>query len=613
MPRFSTDILYGLGVASVGLLALWVPPFALVLAGAVLGLVLHIMRRRRDKSSVAVRTARRPLVEALWAHSGDDADPGRLTSAVGRLLRDESLADAVVLVAYETGTDQLSGHLSHAGGIAPVSLAVAGANGLLGATLRMGRPLTSDASGQPVEAALGAGVAEDSAWVALPLLDPAPLAACLDGGHLHAESCAWREPSGSDEGSSWRGACAGCVHDPVRGLLALHLTGDNSPDDLAEFLEGLARTLGTMLSMRRLGRRLEVVEAWREQLLDGLLNGLLSTDDEGRVRYMNRRARELFAGASVTGRRLDEIVRLPAGRTAVTRALMEGQATLRAEGLLQREGAEPSSLPVRVNLTPLRMPDNTINGAVCVIEDRSDVAQLENEIRHLDTLAALGRFASGLAHEIRNPLGGIQAGVEFLDHSNEFSGPVREHLSVIQGEVQRVDAILTDLLEVARPRELVAAPVDPVALCRSVLDGFAHLAESVEVRLSLDAPPSCEEICIDEQMIRQVLVNLVKNAIEASPQGAEVELMVLPLDPADASRARGGFVVADRGTGISEEDRAHLFEPFFTRKSKGTGLGLYVSHGFVERHGGRLKVTSRPGGGSSFRVDLPRVTALVGG
>jgi two-component system nitrogen regulation sensor histidine kinase GlnL len=315
------------------------------------------------------------------------------------------------------------------------------------------------------------------------------------------------------------------------------------------------------------------------------------------------------------GRRLDEFVSLPAGSTALTRALMEGRATLRAEGLLHREATDggPASLPVRVNLTPVRVPDGSIRGAVCVLEDRSHVLALENEIRHLDTLAALGRFASGLVHEIRNPMGGIQAGVEYLDQSGEFSGETREHLAVIQGEVRRVDSILTDLLQVARPRELVATPVNPVTLGRSVLDGFRPFAQTVRVNLELHAPDPDETIHADEQMIRQVLVNLIKNAIEASPANGTVELRIISAAPADASRARAGFVVNDRGPGITDEDLPRLFEPFFTRKGQGTGLGLYVSHGFVERHGGRLRVENRPGGGASFRVDLPRVTALVGG
>jgi two-component system nitrogen regulation sensor histidine kinase GlnL len=494
------------------------------------------------------------------------------------------------------------------------------ADGLLGDALRTGRP-TSSEDGSGLASRLEDAWVEpmalpaDEGWVALPLLDPAPLAACVDEGHLHQDDCPARDSAADRTAGCWRGACEGCVHDPVRGVVAVHLLEGAPREGLADFLESLARTLGTIFSLRRLGDRLEVVEAGREQLLDAMLNGLLSTDEEGRIRYQNRRARELFADTVAMGRRLDEFVSLPAGSTALTRALMEGRATLRAEGLLHREATDggPPNLPVRVNLTPVRVPDGSIRGAVCVLEDRSHVLALENEIRHLDTLAALGRFASGLAHEIRNPMGGIQAGVEYLDQSGEFSGETREHLAVIQGEVRRVDSILTDLLQVARPRELVATPVNPVTLGRSVLDGFRPLADTVRVNLELHAPDPDETIYADEQMIRQVLVNLIKNAIEASPIDSAVELKIISAQPADASRARAGFVVNDRGVGIAAEDLPHLFEPFFTRKGQGTGLGLYVSHGFVERHGGRLRVENRPGGGTSFRVDLPRVTALVGG
>ena len=620
MPRIPTDLLYGLSAALTGLLALWLPVPALVAVGLVLGLAVNLLHQRRDKSAAALRTARRPLVEALWAHSGPQVGNELLTDAIAALLEQEGVADALAVAEFDPDTDRIRGYVAHSEGTAAVEMDTGHADGLLGAVLRSGRPASSEDLSGPVGHVEAAWVQltalpDDERWVVLPLLDPAPLAACVDQGHLHRSECPARESVADPTPGCWRGACEACVHDPVRGVVAVHLRETAPREGLADFLESLARTLGTILSLRRLGDRLEVVEASREQLLDAMLNGLLSTDQEGRIRYQNRRARELFAGTTALGKRLDEFVSLPSGSTALTRALMEGRATLRAEGLLHRTAATegPASLPVRVNLTPVRVSDGSIRGAVCVLEDRSHVLALENEIRHLDTLAALGRFASGLAHEIRNPMGGIQAGVEYLDQSGEFSGETREHLSVIQGEVRRVDSILSDLLQVAKPRELVATPVDPVILGRSVLEGFRPLAEAVGVSLELQAPDSGETIYADEQMIRQVLVNLVKNAIEASPVDSTVELRIISAEPADASRAHAGFVVSDRGSGIADDDLPCLFEPFFTRKGQGTGLGLYVSHGFVERHGGRLRVENRPGGGTSFRVDLPRVTALVGG
>jgi two-component system nitrogen regulation sensor histidine kinase GlnL len=620
MPRFSTNLLYGLSATLVGLLALWIPVPGLVAIGLALGAVVHLLRARQDKSAAALRTARRPLVDALWAHSGPTAGNERLTDAIAALLEQEGVADALAVAEFDPVTDHIRGYVAHPEGTAAIEMQAGCAEGLLGDALRSGRPSSSDELAGPV-AQLEApwveptGLPGNDGWVALPLLDPAPVAACVDEGYLHQSDCPARDSAAAPSAGSWRGACEGCAHDPLRGVVAVHVLETAPREGLADFLESLARTLGTIFSLRRLGDRLEIVEAGREQLLDAMLNGLLSTDQEGRIRYQNRRARELFAGTVAMGRRLDEFVSLPAGSTALTRALMEGRATLRAEGLLHREATDggPASLPVRVNLTPVRVPDGSIRGAVCVLEDRSHVLALENEIRHLDTLAALGRFASGLVHEIRNPMGGIQAGVEYLDQSGEFSGETREHLAVIQGEVRRVDSILTDLLQVARPRELVATPVNPVTLGRSVLDGFRPFAQTVRVNLELHAPDPDETIHADEQMIRQVLVNLIKNAIEASPANGTVELRIISAAPADASRARAGFVVNDRGPGITDEDLPRLFEPFFTRKGQGTGLGLYVSHGFVERHGGRLRVENRPGGGASFRVDLPRVTALVGG
>lgn len=182
MSRIPTDLLYGLSVALVGVLAVVFPPILALAAGLVLGAGLYLLRIRRDKNAAALRTARRPLIEALWAHSGEDGELDRLTGAVGRLLRDEAIADAVVLVGYEAALDRLGGYLSHAGGVAPVCVTGRAAEGLMGQSLRSGRPLTTDVAGVRVETELAAGVTDEHGWVALPLLDPAPLAACLDGG-----------------------------------------------------------------------------------------------------------------------------------------------------------------------------------------------------------------------------------------------------------------------------------------------------------------------------------------------------------------------------------------------------------------------------------------------
>lgn len=151
---------------------------------------------------------------------------------------------------------------------------------------------------------------------------------------------------------------------------------------------------------------------------------------------------------------------------------------------------------------------------------------------------------------------------------------------------------------------------DPVELTDRTARSFSSLAETLGVELRTRVQGEIPRVHADRDMMLQVLTNLLKNALEASAAGSAVDLMVETGGPG----APGAVItVLDRGSGISEGDLPHLFEPFFSRKSNGTGLGLYVCHGLVQRHGGSLRAENRPGGGARFVVELPRVPALMGG
>jgi signal transduction histidine kinase len=239
----------------------------------------------------------------------------------------------------------------------------------------------------------------------------------------------------------------------------------------------------------------------------------------------------------------------------------------------------------------------------------SAIRAMEDEIRHLDTLAAIGRFASAMAHEIRNPLGGISAGVGFLARS-ELSEEHRENLEVIQGEIARLDGIIRNLLSVARPRELLLAPVQPQELVNRAVSSLERWARERQVRVLVKAEEH-GPVYVDWDMMQQVLVNLLKNAIEASPSPGIVNVALT--EPPNAS-GKGGIriTVTDHGPGVDPEDMPRLFEPFFSRKAQGTGLGLYVCHSFVQRHGGDLTVERAESGGARFEIRLPRTPAHMG-
>ena len=587
-------------------------------------------RSRRDASFERVRGNLRLMgLAELWSAVRDEEPEAALLERVVAFCRRETGLEEIGLFRLDARSQELKGTwtTSIPGGrrANPVRWSLGGLDGGLMRALRAERPfLCFDEPGPPLLVVNGERprvLDRDRGYGVFPLVAPGPFGECVDPRVRQRSECPAFQSHASNprpatapaSRSGGGGLCVRCRRFPVHGVLVVATDGAKprpTPGELG-LLESLATTVASVLEHAALFRDVKNAERFRHEVLDAMLNALISTDENGRVVFANRKARDLVGSRELVGERLDEVVRLPEGSNAVTRTIVEGKAYLQADGLLRTDGDAPD-IPVRLNLTPFRAEEGGRKGAVCVMEDRRAVRAMEDEIRHLDTLAAIGRFASSLAHEIRNPLGGIQAGIEYLTRNLDADEETRESLAVIHGEIRRLDGILRNMLSVARPRELVLSDCDPQDLVHRVKASFTALAEAVGVRLLGDVGETCDPIHADRDMLTQVLTNLVKNAIEASPTDGQVELRVLDRGGADGTEGVV-FEVLDRGPGIAEADLPHLFEPFFSRKSNGTGLGLYVCHGLVQRHGGTLRAENRPGGGARFVVELPRVPALIGG
>ena len=227
-------------------------------------------------------------------------------------------------------------------------------------------------------------------------------------------------------------------------------------------------------------------------------------------------------------------------------------------------------------------------------------AELGTYVLQRERLAALGQVAAGMAHEIRNPLGAIAALAELLEGRLKKGDKAREHARDIVREVREVNGFIEDFLEYARPRAQKREDCDLVAVAREALQvafpkggrGRGRFRAGLAGVKSLPAST-------DPRQLRQVLLNLLSNAREASPKGGVVSLEVLRLG------AEAWLAVSDQGRGIPAADRERLFQPFFTSKPMGTGLGLPIALKMVEGLGGRIEVESREGKGSRFTVILP--------
>jgi signal transduction histidine kinase len=254
----------------------------------------------------------------------------------------------------------------------------------------------------------------------------------------------------------------------------------------------------------------------------------------------------------------------------------------------------------------------TVEQAMRQVRLHGEKRDLSRRAQVAEKLAAVGTMTAGLSHEIRNPLNAAALQLSVLERrihrlQKETQPGLLEPLTLVKDEIRRLDHILEDFLQFARPSQFVPKPVDVVAVVSRTLDLLGGEAQRRGIRLERDLDP-IPPVAGDEGRLRQVLVNLGLNAIEAVKDGGLVRVSCR-LVPPDADHAGAGPEVAiridDDGTGVPQESRDRIFEPFFTTKAKGSGLGLSIVHAIVTQHGGRIQVKDAPSGGARFELRLP--------
>ncbi len=221
------------------------------------------------------------------------------------------------------------------------------------------------------------------------------------------------------------------------------------------------------------------------------------------------------------------------------------------------------------------------------------------EIERAQHLATVGELASGVAHEIKNPVVGISNGLDLVRRRVAHDPAVDPIMEEMSRQLARIESAVRDLLTFARPATPALAPADPNEVVRRAARLVLGPAEHAGVAIDFRLTPSLPELLLDEEQLRQALVNLMMNAVQATAAGGRITV---------TSRREPGQLaieIRDTGRGITPDDLEHIFKPFFTTRHSGTGLGLSISREIVERHGGRIEVRSAVGRGSSFTIVLP--------
>lgn len=317
------------------------------------------------------------------------------------------------------------------------------------------------------------------------------------------------------------------------------------------------------------------------------------------TRALERPLPECLGPEARLTRHLSETIRLAEGR---------------AEAESEITATDGRTIAVSVLTAPIHGPTGVLRGAVAVLRDLSRIRALEAEVRRGERLAALGQMALALAHEIRNPLSAIRGVAQLLGDEVGGTGPFREHVTVMLGEIDRVNRVMEALLDLGRPLGFTFGIVNVHELLERVSLLAEPAARAHEVQLVRRYDPSLPPLWADADRLMQVFQNLIQNGVEAMPGGGRLTLTTrLSLDTVYGGRVDTGagprplveVQVVDEGEGIPPELLDRVFDPFVTTKPRGLGLGLALAHRIVEEHRGALRVASTPGKGTTFSCYLP--------
>jgi two-component system sensor histidine kinase HydH len=263
--------------------------------------------------------------------------------------------------------------------------------------------------------------------------------------------------------------------------------------------------------------------------------------------------------------------------------------------------ASSTGVPLKVSGAVLHGEDEGFLGYVFIFRDLVEVRRLQQEVERTKRLASLGSLAAGVAHEIRNPLSSVKGFATYFREKLKDSPQDRDTATTMIQEVERLDRVIGQLLEFARPSTLKIKPVRVTDLIRHSLKLIEGDARTKGVEVKADLPANLPQALMDADRMNQVLLNLYLNAIQAMDGGGVLQVTV----SRDDSRKLTTITVSDNGRGIEAADQERIFDPYFTTKADGTGLGLAIVHKILDAHGGSIKVRSQKGAGTTVTMTLP--------
>jgi len=360
------------------------------------------------------------------------------------------------------------------------------------------------------------------------------------------------------------------------------------------------------------------LEAFNRNIIQSLDSGLLTVDLSGNINFLNRTAEKILNRSEEELKDTSIYDLFPRINSMFEQARKKASTPSpdyqRYETLLSNHDGR--KIYLGFSISPLTGPEGSLIGHTLIFQDITKFKEMEEEMKRVDKMAAVGVLAAGMAHEIRNPLASLSGSIQMLKTELSLDDHQQHLMEITLRESERLNALITDFLLFAQPPQThkILCPIRKIL--EETIDLFTH-SPSFRDGIHIRRPGDHEEarVSIDPDQMKQVFWNLLINAAQSMSNGGEIRVQLgkgngwgltgLRLSSELEGKEWAKISIIDSGNGMAQEEREKIFEPFFTTKENGTGLGLSIVHRIIENHNGLIRVESELGRGSSFTIYLP--------
>ncbi len=363
--------------------------------------------------------------------------------------------------------------------------------------------------------------------------------------------------------------------------------------------------------IHRLTQELDDVKNFTDSIIQSIGSGIIITGMNDTITYINR------AGERILGYSKDELVNKPFDIFGLKEKQSDVHSLFfdnpddhdtRKEGWMRRK--DHSEFPVGFTMNDhLNVRGETI-GKIVIFRDMTNVYKIQEEILRMDRLVSLGKLASDIAHELRNPLAGIKTTAQALSEEMPKDDSRREYINRITKEIDRLNDLLKTFFSFAKPQKLNLVYCHIKDIINEIIPFLIKEIADKGIQFAENYHPQLPKIKVDKTQMHQAFLNLFLNAIQAMEIGGKLSIDVTPTTSYSLAGRKQNYIkimISDTGKGIPPDILYKIFDPFFTTKPKGIGLGLSITYQIVKKHGGTIKVESELGKGTSFVINLPEM------